>query len=285
MANNRGIVETYDKSEEREYSKTYLFIKGFAYGKKFNQTLKALALARVLHDGQHRNGGAPYIIHPLKVCSTLISLGIRDDEMLAASLLHDVVEDCKTYFPEGGTELISKYKFSKNVYDIVMLLTKEDNHTDEYAREYFNKIKLDVRALLIKLADRSHNSETLYVMKLERMRRYIIETRTWIYDLCKYGKMHYPEYSNELTILKSKIASLCNASEILVNKYEAIIEELPKDAKTLNAISCYNEYKKKTPEEEQVDFMSFASNQYKDKTIMYNLLSETAYNEYLNFVE
>ena len=79
---SKNVVENkFNEEEYPIYMKTYLFIKGFAHGCELQQTLKALPLARVLHDGQHRNGGAPYIIHPLKVCSTLISLGIKDDEI------------------------------------------------------------------------------------------------------------------------------------------------------------------------------------------------------------
>lgn len=222
---SKNVVENkFNEEEYPIYMKTYLFIKGFAHGCELQQTLKALPLARVLHDGQHRNAGAPYIIHPLKVCSTLISLGIKDDEILAASLLHDVVEDCESRL--GNPEsLMSTYGFSQKVFDTVMLLTKESKCSKEQLDEYFDNIKTSPAALLIKLADRSHNSETLYVMKLERLNRYITETREYIYDLCKYGKMHYPCYSNAITVLKSKIVSLCNATEIIVQRYEAILNE------------------------------------------------------------
>lgn len=221
------LESKFNEQEYPAYMKTYLFIKGFAHGRNLQQTLKALSLARILHDGQHRNGGAPYIIHPLKVCSTLISLDITNDEVLAASLLHDVVEDCveKLGNPE---DLMTVYGFSREVFDIIMLLTKESKCSKEQLDEYFDNIKTSPAALLIKLADRSHNSETLYVMKLDRLNRYIAETREYIYELCRYGKMHYPELSNAITVLKSKIVSLCNATDILVQRYEEMLEEQKK---------------------------------------------------------
>ena len=76
-----------------KYIDSYMFIKGFAVAKNLNQTLIALALARHFHDGQYRKDGTPYICHPLKVCSTLISYGIEDDITLACALCHDVIED------------------------------------------------------------------------------------------------------------------------------------------------------------------------------------------------
>ena len=67
--------------------------------------------------------------------------------------------------------------------------------------------------MLVKLADRSHNVEDLYNMKIEKIHKYVKETRTWIYPLCAYGKANYPELSNGLTILKNKIRSLTELTE------------------------------------------------------------------------
>ena len=132
------ILEEFNVEEEFLYSDTYLFIKGFATGLKLNQTLKALPLARCLHNGQYRKGTVtvgdtehrlPYLLHVLKVCSTLISLEIYDydnkdelrklDTLLSSALLHDIIEDCSSNFPDGGTELTTRYGFSPDVYTTV----------------------------------------------------------------------------------------------------------------------------------------------------------------------
>ena len=100
------------------------------YAERYNleNTKIALDLAIKLHDGQFRDGGAPYIIHPLEATNYLILLGIwspiykmeldsshdeslakeiayKDlDVLLASMLLHDTLEDCKEKLPDGGNE-------------------------------------------------------------------------------------------------------------------------------------------------------------------------------------
>ncbi|MBR5489226.1 MAG: bifunctional (p)ppGpp synthetase/guanosine-3',5'-bis(diphosphate) 3'-pyrophosphohydrolase, partial [Firmicutes bacterium] len=68
----------------------------YAESRGMKQSLWALDFAAKKHDGQTRKGpeGVPYISHPLYMACQAISLGIADDDMLAAVLLHDVCEDC-----------------------------------------------------------------------------------------------------------------------------------------------------------------------------------------------
>ena len=74
--------------------KMYTYIRGYATGAEMHETLKALTFARKQHEGQLRKSGEPYIIHPLAMACNALSLGIRDDEVIATILLHDVCEDC-----------------------------------------------------------------------------------------------------------------------------------------------------------------------------------------------
>lgn len=233
------IIESYNTEEEYLYVKPYLFIKGVASGCQYIYTLKALPLARKFHNGQYRKGlvevngkmvHLPYLLHCLKVCSTLISLGLplshKDlDILYASAILHDSLEDAEKYFPKGGMELVTDYGFPEEVYEIVKLLSKPA-HADEYElSEYFNGIKKNQLALLVKMADRSHNVEDLYSMRIEKLHKYVKETRTYIYPLSNYAKQNYPELSNGITILKSKIVSLTELTETLVNMYEEKLAE------------------------------------------------------------
>ena len=232
------LVESYNTDESFLYDKTYLFIKGYATALNLNYTLRALPLARKFHNGQYRKGDVivngisyklPYVLHVLKVCSTIISLHLpleeRDlDILLASALLHDSLEDCKDYFPTGDTDLMTIYGFPKEIYQIVTLVSKRSGATEEELDEYFNKIKKNRLALVIKLADRSHNVEDLYVMKLEKLHKYVLETKNYLYPLASYGKANYPEFSNGLTILKNKIRSLTECTETICNMYEAEIK-------------------------------------------------------------
>ena len=95
--------DIFDENEAVKYMKSYMFIKGFAFGKGLRQTILSLAVARRLHEGQYRKDGTPYISHPLKVCTTLISYGIEDDVTLSAALLHDVFgRTARKSFPWRG---------------------------------------------------------------------------------------------------------------------------------------------------------------------------------------
>lgn len=241
------ILEKFNESEEFLYVKPYVFIKGYALGKNLSNTLIALPLARRIHDGQYRKGltevngqkyKLPYILHCLKVCSTLISLNIpfsneELDIMFAAALLHDSLEDGGDKIKDHGREFVEEYGLDPRVLEIVKLLSKNAGASEEELSLYFNKIKRNKLALLIKLADRSHNVEDLYNMKIEKLHKYVKETRTYIYPLAKYGKEIYPELSNALTILKSKIVSLTELTETICNKYEEEENEKDKEIQKL----------------------------------------------------
>ena len=244
----KPIVETYNTDEEYLYSKSYLFIKGFATGRDYQNTLKALPLARLIHNGQYRKGETiidgqtvhlPYIVHCLKVCSTLMSLNfpLTDKELdllYAGAILHDTLEDGERYFPKGGEEYFTEYGLDKEIANIIKLLSKHTGADEYELNEYFNEIKKNKIALLIKLADRSHNVEDLYNMK--NIPKYIKETRDYFLNknsLCSYAKAHYPEISNGVTILKSKILSLTEATEVMLNKYTEIIKEKDNEINSL----------------------------------------------------
>lgn len=212
-------------TEQQAYLKTFMFIKGYAKAKNLQQTWIALAYAKRLHSGQYRKDGVPYISHPLKVCSTLINYGIDDDIVLAAALLHDVVEDCSDQLPMHGEELV-KHGLDPEVLELVNLLSKPSGLSQKELEVYFNAIRDNPKALLIKLSDRLHNSATIYTFSLEKMRKYINETNDFIIPIASHGKLYYPQYTNALGILKSNIYSLNHAMEIMLNKFEERDAEL-----------------------------------------------------------
>lgn len=104
------------------------------------------------------------------------------------------------------------------------MLSKKSGTSEEDLDQYFNTTKKNKLATLIKLADRFHNVEDLYIMKPEKLHKYVKETRTWIYPLTTYGKANYPELSNGFTILKAKIVSLTECTETIIDIYEQIIQ-------------------------------------------------------------
>lgn len=219
----------------------YISIKACAIAREMKNTYIALSVAMQLHSGQVRKSGEPYIIHPLLVCKSLINLHINDDITCAAALLHDVKEDCKLNEQQTYELLCDKYGLNKEVAYLVVLLSKEENYKEYDPNEdaYYAEIKKDPRALIIKIADRAHNLSTIDAFTKHKMISYVKETKTHSYDLCKYGKAYYPDYSNAITIFKYQIQSICETIEALYNVTPMIVDPL-KYRKTFIFIRNYS---------------------------------------------
>jgi GTP pyrophosphokinase len=123
---------------------------------------KAYRFADEAHLGQLRSSGEPYITHPIAVAAQCADWKL-DAQALMAALLHDAIEDCGVSKPE----LIER--FGAPVAELVDGLTKLEklafNTREENQAESFRKMLLamarDVRVILVKLADRTHNMRTL----------------------------------------------------------------------------------------------------------------------------
>lgn len=141
------------------------------------QLRNAYSFGQGAHSGQFRKSGEPYISHPVAVARILSKLHL-DAPTLTAALLHDVVEDTnisKAEISERFGEPVAE------LVDGVSKLTKIEFQTQEEAQaENFRKMLLamarDVRVILIKLADRLHNMQTLDVMLPAKQRRIARET-------------------------------------------------------------------------------------------------------------
>lgn len=141
------------------------------------QVRLAYRFADEAHLGQLRNSGEPYITHPIAVAAQCAEWKL-DAQALMAALLHDALEDCSV----TKIELIER--FGSPVAELVDGLTKLDklhfNTREENQAESFRKMLLamarDVRVILIKLADRSHNMRTLSDAPREKWARIASET-------------------------------------------------------------------------------------------------------------
>jgi len=139
---------------------------------------RAYIYASRKHEGQNRRSGEPYVVHPVAVAKIVADMGL-DAASICAALLHDTIEDTDASRDEL-TEL-----FGKDVASLVDALTKLSrvNFTrrEERAAESFRKMLIataqDIRVLLLKLADRLHNMQTLEHLEPSRQERIAQETR------------------------------------------------------------------------------------------------------------
>ena len=138
---------------------------------------RAYRFADEAHLGQMRGNGEPYITHPIAVASLCAEWKL-DAQALMAALMHDTLEDC------GVSKSTIVEKFGSPVAELVDGLTKLDklefNTREDNQAESFRKMLLamarDVRVILIKLADRSHNMRTMDDMPRAKWPRIARET-------------------------------------------------------------------------------------------------------------
>jgi (p)ppGpp synthase/HD superfamily hydrolase len=114
---------------------------------------EAIAFATKMHHGQFDRAGMPYILHVLKVMYLVKS---NDEELMAIAVLHDVIEDCFEGRHEEGYQALKDIGMPKRVIDAVRLLTKVPGQTNE---EYVERIKTNIDAIRVKLADLRHNMD------------------------------------------------------------------------------------------------------------------------------
>ncbi|MFT4924367.1 MAG: guanosine-3',5'-bis(diphosphate) 3'-pyrophosphohydrolase [Phenylobacterium sp.] len=138
---------------------------------------QAYIVARNAHEGQMRSSGEPYITHPVAVASILADINL-DHETLMSALLHDVIEDT-----DNSKEDLAEL-FGATVADLVEGVSKleklrfkdkKELQVENY-RKMFMAMTQDIRVILIKLADRTHNMRTLGSLRPDKRRRIARET-------------------------------------------------------------------------------------------------------------
>ncbi|WP_068546198.1 bifunctional GTP diphosphokinase/guanosine-3',5'-bis pyrophosphate 3'-pyrophosphohydrolase [Thalassotalea crassostreae] len=160
------LFEPLKKQAETYLSKEHIDLLKHAYQVAFDA-----------HDGQMRSSGDPYITHPVAVARNLADMHL-DHETLMAALLHDVIEDTEV----TGDELAEL--FGSTVAELVEGVSKLDklsfSNKQEAQAENFRKMIMamvqDIRVILIKLADRTHNMRTLGSLRPDKRRRIARET-------------------------------------------------------------------------------------------------------------
>lgn len=221
---------------------------------------KAYLYAENKHKNQYRKSGEPYIIHPLHVAYTLAKLGL-DTQTICAALLHDVVEDTDACYGDieknFGTEIA---QIVEGVTKITELFKSVEEKQAENYNKMFGAMEKDIRIIILKLADRLHNINTLEHLKRDRQIAISKETielyapiayKLGMYELktqLEDGafKYLYPDdYKNIIIELEEKKKQ---KQELLEKTKEKIKQELKRQKITaivkIETKHLYNIYKK-----------------------------------------
>ena len=176
------MILTDSIKENSSIAKEYKELLKISYQSFNNEDRKLIRLAFNTsvdaHKNQRRRSGEPYVFHPIAVAKIVASKIGLDATCIASALLHDVIEDTDC------TESKIQKLFGRTIARIVMGLTKISKLKKEtdvsLQAENFRKMLLtlndDVRVILIKIADRLHNMQTLEAMPIEKQIKIASET-------------------------------------------------------------------------------------------------------------
>ena len=214
--------ETFDmhfRSRLFHEDNMYTRIKTIAQTENLQNTFSALGFMRAKHQGQFRKGSrfaseeVAYINHPLMMACHAHAMGIHDDCILAAILLHDVVEDTDSS--------LSDLPVDEEVKEVVALLTFKilpGKNKEESKALYYENIKQNKKASLVKIIDRCNNVSTMAsCFSRKKLKEYIEETETYVMPVITAIKNNYPEYSDAAFMVKYQIISLLESIKSLIN--------------------------------------------------------------------
>ena len=185
-----------------EHMKTY--VKTTAGNLKMKDTLKAVDFAVEAHEGQKRKKSeVPYIYHPLNMACHALSMGIKEDDIIAAILLHDVIEDCN--------KTADDLPVSDEAKQIVLLVTHEktnDSNRESIMDSYYKAIEANPKASLVKCIDRCNNLTSMsWGLSRARIYRMIAETEKYYPALLKTVKSS-AEYNDAAWLLQYQMESM-----------------------------------------------------------------------------
>ena len=169
-------MQNYDKINQEKAQVVFMEMEKRVSAEDMTRILAAFELAREAHAEQKRKSGEPYIIHPIAVATIVaeeLKLGANP---VIAAFLHDVVEDTDYTMDD------IRQRFGDDVAFLVSVVTKKSTghyeiskQVDNY-KQMINSIHYDIRALLVKLADRLHNMRTLNSMRPDKQMKIAGET-------------------------------------------------------------------------------------------------------------
>ena len=169
-------MEDYDKIISERAGRVFQIMETRVSASDMDKIREAFNFARVAHASQKRKTGEPYILHPIAVADIAAEELCLDVSSVIAAFLHDVVEDTEYTIED------IRSRFGDDVAFLVSVVTKKkkDRYVDSLQvdnfRQMLDSVQYDIRALLVKLADRLHNMRTLSSMRPDKQMKIAGET-------------------------------------------------------------------------------------------------------------
>lgn len=169
-------MEDYDKIISERAGRVFQIMETRVSASDMDKIREAFNFARVAHASQKRKTGEPYILHPIAVADIAAEELCLDVSSVIAAFLHDVVEDTEYTIED------IRSRFGEDVAFLVSVVTKKkkDRYVDSLQvdnfRQMLDSVQYDIRALLVKLADRLHNMRTLSSMRPDKQMKIAGET-------------------------------------------------------------------------------------------------------------
>ncbi len=213
--------------------------KSYQNNDEINLIKKAIAFSKQAHSKQFRNSGEPFFYHPIKVAKLLTEIKL-DSSSIACGLLHDTVEDTKVSLKD------IEENFGNEISKLVDGLTKINNFSLKInnfkSGENYRKLLLataqDLRVILVKLADRLHNMQTVnYINNTDKILKIALETQEIYAPLAqRLGIRDWQEQLEDLAfeqINPDARSSIVDRLEYLNNKDENIIDDISYELKKI----------------------------------------------------
>lgn len=228
MGNERGLAlmstEERIKLYDEKARKRFTFLRGVCTDGHHPNLTRALGFARERHRRQTRKSGEPYIIHPLSLACDAVGMEINDDVLLAALVLHDLLEDTPTLVTELPVD-----DETKKVVECMTLRTLPGESKFDSKKRYFETLFRDRYATIGKGLDRRDNLGAMAkTMPKTSIIKNCFESKFMLLPMLKDAKEKWPEYSNPLHTIRTSIDALVGALSAMVGM-DLEYEEPPSD--------------------------------------------------------
>ena len=227
------LIELYRRlgipdKEKRQFENLCNLLAEYLDKQEIEEVRRSYEIGAAAHAGQRRIKGEKYINHPLAVAELLVKLKL-DSHTIMAAILHDTLEDTSVTWDTLSRE------FGEDVANLVSGVSKvtgtefkdKDDEEAENVRRMLVAAAGDIRIILIKLADRMHNLETLDVHRLDKRKRIVNQTRDIYIPMTYMMGMH--EWHR-------KLEDLCFQA-IYPNRYRTIANAIRRNVRSRATIS------------------------------------------------